>query len=72
VSQLPPTLSSVQLFPTKTVFESWRLTFVAAGFAEHLNQHSAAINHKLDSEFEDWDFFADDFDNRVRCAHSLV
>jgi hypothetical protein len=29
-----------------------RLTFAVAGFAENLNQHSAAINRKLDSEFE--------------------
>ena len=34
--------------------------------AECLNQHAEAIKLKLDTDFEDWDFFADDFDNRVR------
>ena len=55
-----------------------RLTFAVAGFAENLNQHSAAINRKLDSEFEDWEFFADDVDKRVggarcrvRCFHGF-
>jgi hypothetical protein len=48
------------------------MTFAVAGFAENLNQHSAAINSKLDSEFEDWEFFADDVDKRVRGAHCRV
>ncbi len=47
------------------------LTFAVTGFAENLNQHSAAIAHKLDSEFEDWEFFADEVDKRV-CAHIVV
>ena len=34
--------------------------------AECLNQHSEAVKLKLDNYFENWDFFADDFDHRVR------
>jgi len=49
-----------------------RLIFAVAGFAENLNQHSAAINRKLDSEFEDWEFFADDVDKRVGDARCPV
>ena len=49
-----------------------RLTFAVAGFAENLNQHSAAVNRKLDSEFEDWEFFADDVDKRVGGARCPV
>jgi hypothetical protein len=41
------------------------LTFIFPGLAEHLNQHSEKINKQLEQDFEDWDFFADDSDNRV-------
>jgi hypothetical protein len=41
------------------------LIFAPSAAAEYLNQHSEAIKLKLDNDFEDWDFFADDFDNRV-------
>jgi hypothetical protein len=41
------------------------LTFIYPGSAEYLNQHSEKINQQLEQEFEDWDFFADDSDNRV-------
>jgi len=42
------------------------LTIIFTGLAEYLNQHSEKINQQLEQEFEDWDFFADDSDNRVR------
>ena len=57
--------STIQFIPS-TCRQSLSLTFEFTGFAENLNQHSEQINQKLEQEFEDWDFFADDFDNRVR------
>ncbi len=48
---LPQTLFLVHIFLTTFFGVRARLTFVA-GFAEGLNQHSAAINRKLESEFE--------------------
>jgi hypothetical protein len=54
----------VQSFPLRH-FPATVLIFVPSAAAEYLNQHSEAIKLKLDNDFEDWDFFADDFDNRV-------
>lgn len=42
------------------------LTVCWTAAAECLNGHSQAVKLKLDNDFEDWDFFADDFDKRVR------
>jgi hypothetical protein len=66
--------STIQFIPS-TCRQSLSLTFEFTGFAENLNQHSEQINQKLEQEFEDWDFFANDFDNRVRhvyCPFAFV
>ena len=42
------------------------LTVCETAAAECLNSHSQAVKLTLDNDFEDWDFFADDFDKRVR------
>ncbi len=36
-----------------------------------MNSHAQAVKLKLDNDFEDWDFFADDFDKRVRVFAAL-